>query len=85
MSRIVFRALQATSIPIRFIWGMLDEVAPLQIARELSLLLPPSTSLVLIRAGHWPFVVRPISSFLILFTFCFQEAPQEFQDAFLKD
>jgi pimeloyl-ACP methyl ester carboxylesterase len=52
------RALQATSVPIRLIWGALDAVAPLVIAQEVAQLVPKAT-LTTIAAGHWPFVEKP--------------------------
>jgi pimeloyl-ACP methyl ester carboxylesterase len=52
-------ALEATDLPLRFVWGMLDPISGAHIAARLAERFPPDRLDALADVGHWPAIEDP--------------------------
>jgi pimeloyl-ACP methyl ester carboxylesterase len=52
-------ALEATDVPLRFVWGMLDPISGAHMAERIRERLPDATFLALDDVGHWPPLEAP--------------------------
>ena len=62
------RALEDTTVPVAFVWGMLDPISGAHVAQRLAERLPSAPLCALLEVGHWPPIEAPARVAAVILT-----------------